>query len=106
VRANRLGANPPILCLFVSGFRRFLNGYAKVSEATFCKEKTVMDRKHEQSDRAGSARSAGRRPGGVARYVAGPGRADPEAAAELPTDDPADDGHLHAAPEHPGVVPI
>src|SRR3712207_8082214 len=51
-------------------------------------------------------RSAGRRPGGVARHVAGSRRADPQAAAELPADDPADDGHLHPAPQYPWLLPL
>src|SRR5215218_7560482 len=42
----------------------------------------------------------------MARHVGEPGRADPEATAELPADGPGDDEHLHAAPEHPGLLPL
>src|SRR5215210_985002 len=37
----------------------------------------------------------------MAWHVAGPRRADPQAAAELPADGPGANEHVHAAAEHP-----
>src|SRR5215203_346050 len=41
----------------------------------------------------------------MGRHHAAPGRADPEAAAGLPADDPGAHEHVRAAPEHPGLLP-
>src|SRR5215204_1622690 len=43
---------------------------------------------------------------GVARHAALAGRADPEAAAELPADDPGTDEHLHATPQYPRFISL
>src|SRR5215218_2501937 len=82
------------------------NGYTRASGSYVWQGEDRDREKYEQPDGTCSAGSAARRPGGVARHVAGVGRADPAAAAELPADDPADDGYLHAAPEHSGFLPL
>src|SRR4028119_95378 len=61
---------------------------------------------HDRKKHGQVAAGAGGGQARVARHVANPRRANPEAAAELPADDPGDDGDLHAAAEHPWFLPL
>ncbi len=94
------------LCLFAPGLRHHYRGYRKVSEARFEQGEASVREEQKQSDRAGSGAGARRGKARVARHVAGPGGADPEAATKFPADGPRADGHLHAASEHPRFLPL
>src|SRR5829696_5801398 len=60
--------------------------------------------KGRSDDARRHARHARRRPE-MGRHHAAPGRADPEAAAGFSRDDPGTHEHVHAAAEHPGLLP-
>src|SRR5215211_7014665 len=63
-------------------------------------------RRHDRRTYGQGEAASRRGQAGVAKRHAVPGRTDPEAAAELPADDPGADEHLHAAPEHPRFLPL
>src|SRR3712207_4009578 len=88
------------------GLRHHYREYRKVSEARFEQGEGSVREEQKQSDRAGSGAGARRGKARVARHVAGPGGADPEAATKFPADGPRADGHLHAASEHPRFLPL
>src|SRR5215204_3835228 len=71
--------------------------HSRLSLVTFQQR---VRRKKRNGTRCGRASTA------LAWHAAEPSRADPEAAAELPADDPGADEHLHAALEHPRLLPI
>src|SRR5215204_4214162 len=69
--------------------------HSRLSLVTFQQR---VRRKKRNGTRCGRASTA------MAWHAAEPSRADPEAAAELPADDPGAYEHLHAAPQYPGLL--
>src|SRR5215204_3289901 len=69
--------------------------HSRLSLVTFQQR---VRRKKRNGTRCGRASTA------LAWHAAEPSRADPEAAAELPADDPGAYEHLHAAPQYPGLL--
>src|SRR5215213_3554376 len=80
------------------------DGYTRTLQAMFDKETSMMDR--NASSRMEHAAQDAQGAGGVARCDAVPSRADPEAATDLPADDPGADEHLHATAEYPWFIPL